>query len=61
MNTPAARPVCPMCHEPGIHSTTQACIDALRATVAQMKAQAAHLPKDPAVEYLGRWVPSFTP
>jgi hypothetical protein len=57
----AARPVCPMCKEPGIHSTEQACIDAFRAEIDKLRKQIANLPKDPAVEHLGRWVPSFTP
>lgn len=57
----AERPVCPMCKEPGIHPTAQACVDALRATIEQLRTQAAQQPKDPAVAHLGRWVPSFVP
>jgi hypothetical protein len=55
----AARPICPMCKEPGIHPNAQACIDALRATVDRLKTKITRLSTDPAVAGTGRWVPSY--
>jgi hypothetical protein len=57
----AVGPVCPMCKEPGIHGSEQKCIDNFRAEIDKLRRHIANLPKDPAVQYLGRWVPSFVP
>lgn len=57
----APRPICPMCHELGVHASAQACIDALTAAVDQARRQLAQRSTDPAIAQLGRWVPSFYP
>lgn len=61
MTHDAARPICPMCGEPGIHPSVDRCIEALRAAIDQATTQLAHRPPDPAIVHLGRWVPAFYP
>lgn len=51
VTAPTDRPVCPMCGEPGIHSSAQACIDTLRATIDQLTTQKASRPIDPAITH----------
>jgi hypothetical protein len=50
------RPVCPMCHEPGIHPTPERCLEELRATIDRLKRIRA---MEPSVRDLGRFVPSY--
>lgn len=61
-STETPRPICPLCREPGIHGSTEQCLDTLRAAIDRARTQLAHRsPEDPAVAHLGRWVPSFYP